>query len=112
MLNIENTYITYDELVKEETKEVIEERLKQLYTEMSSFIKENGLQDIVFIQEMALNHAVMDYFSDIQRLKDYQKIEHINEVKIKAYETYWLLKRKPLQLKAQLEEVGASVTLK
>lgn len=104
MLNIENTYITYDELVKEETKEVIEERLKQLYTEMSSFIKENGLQDIVFIQEMALNHAVMDYFSDIQRLKDYQKIEHINEVKIKAYETYWLLKRKPLQLKAQLEE--------
>ena len=27
-----------------------------------------------------------------------------NEVKIKAYETFWLLKRRPLQLKAQLED--------
>lgn len=53
---------------------------------------------------MALAHAVMDYFSDIQRLKDYQKIEHINEIKIKAYETFWLLKRKPIQLKEQLED--------
>lgn len=53
---------------------------------------------------MALTHAVMDYFSDIQRLKDYQKIEHINGLKIKAYETFWLLQRKPIQLKEQLED--------
>lgn len=44
------------------------------------------------------------YFSDIQRLKDYQKIEHVNEIKIKAYETFWLLKRKPLQLKGQIDD--------
>lgn len=53
---------------------------------------------------MALTHAVMDYFSDIQRLKDYQKIDHVNEIKIKAYETFWLLKRKPLQLMNQLDD--------
>lgn len=46
----------------------------------------------------------MDYFSDVQRLKDYQKIEHVNEIKIKAYETFWLLKGKPLQLKDQIED--------
>lgn len=37
-------------------------------------------------------------------MKEYQKIEHVNEIKIKAYETFWLLKRKPIQLKAQLED--------
>jgi hypothetical protein len=53
---------------------------------------------------MALTHAVMDYYSDIQRLKEYQKIERVNEIKIKAYETFWLLKRKPIQLMKQLED--------
>ena len=71
---------------------------------MKAFIDSNKLQDKVFIHQMALNHAVMDYYSDIQRLKSCQEIGHINEVKIKAYETFWLLKRRPLQLKAQLED--------
>lgn len=104
MRNIENTYVNYDELITKVTEEVIENRLKQLQYEMQEFIKKNGLDDIVYIHQMALNHAVMDYFSDVQRLKEYQKIEHINEVKIKAYETFWLLKRKPLQLKAQMDD--------
>ena len=56
------------------------------------------------IHEMALTHAVMDYYSDIQRLKEYQKIERVNEIKIKAYDTFWLLKRKPIQLMKQLED--------
>lgn len=46
----------------------------------------------------------MDYFSDIQRLKEYQNIEHINDIKIKAYETFWLLKRKPLQAARQFDD--------
>lgn len=71
---------------------------------MLDFLKTNDLLKIAYIHEMALTHAIMDYFSDIQRLKDYQHIEHINEIKIKAYETFWLLKRKPIQLQTQLED--------
>lgn len=71
---------------------------------MLDFLRANDLEQIAYVHQMALAHAVMDYFSDIQRLKDYQKIEHINEIKIKAYETFWLLKRKPIQLKEQLED--------
>ena len=71
---------------------------------MLDFLKSNELEEIAYIHEMALTHAIMDYFSDIQRLKDYQQIEHVNEIKIKAYETFWLLKRKPLQLKRQIED--------
>ena len=104
MRNIENIYTDYNGLVDEITEEVIKNRIKQLQAEMQAFIDSNKLQDKVFIHQMALNHAVMDYYSDIQRLKNYQEIGHINEVKIKAYETFWLLKRRPLQLKAQLED--------
>ena len=57
---------------------------------MLDFLKTNDLLKIAYIHEMALTHAIMDYFSDIQRLKDYQHIEHINEIKIKAYETFLL----------------------
>lgn len=104
MRNIENTYVKYDKLVEEIGEDIIKNRLMQLQYEMQEFLSSNGLTDKVFIQEMALNHAVMDYFSDIQRLKEYHEIEHANEIKIKAYETYWLLKRKPLQLKEQLKD--------
>ena len=103
MHNIENTYDNYDELLARVGKEVVESRITQLNTEMTAFLKNYKLEDSVYIHQMALTHALMDYFSDIQRLKDYQKIEYVNEIKIKAYETFWLLKRKPLQLKKQLE---------
>lgn len=104
MNNIENTYIRYDELLSEVGEEVVESRIKQISQEMLDFLDVHQMNDVAYIHEMALTHAIMDYFSDIQRLKDYQKIEHINEIKIKAYETFWLLQRKPLQLKTQLED--------
>lgn len=104
MINIENTYVKYDELVAVVGQEVIESRIKQISLEMLEFLKINNLEQVAYIHEMALTHAIMDYFSDIQRLKDYHQIEHVNEVKIKAYETFWLLKRKPLQLKEQIDD--------
>lgn len=104
MKHIENTYIPYDDLIDVVGAEVIESRIRQISQEMVDFLKVREFSDVAYIHEMALAHAVMDYFSDIQRLKDYQKIKHINEIKIKAYETYWLLQRKPIQLKEQLED--------
>lgn len=104
MNNIENTYVKYDELVSAVGQEVINSRIQQISQEMLDFLKFNDLEEVAYINEMALTHATMDYFSDVQRLKDYQQIERINEIKIKAYETFWLLKRKPLQLKQQIED--------
>lgn len=104
MNNIENTYIRYDDLVAVVGEKVIESRIAQISQEMLDFLEINNLEHVAYVHQMALTHAIMDYFSDIQRLKDYQQIEHVNEIKIKAYETFWLLKRKPLQLKEQIED--------
>lgn len=105
MNNIENTYIKYDQLISAlGGEDIVRSRIQQISQEMIEFLKVNQLEDIAYIHEMALSHAIMDYFSDIQRLKDYQQIEHVNEIKIKAYETLWLLKRKPLQLSRQIDD--------
>ncbi len=104
MNNIENTYIKYDELVAAVGEKVIESRIQQISGEMLDFLEINGLNEIAYLHQMSLTHAIMDYFSDIQRLKDYHQIEHVNEIKIKSYETFWLLKRKPIQLKVQIED--------
>ena len=85
-------------------KEEIESRIRQISGEMLDFLNAMDLSDVAYVHEMALTHAVMDYYSDIQRLKEYQKIERVNEIKIKAYETFWLLKRKPIQIMKQLED--------
>lgn len=101
LLNIENSYVDYDAVVNYFGEEKVKGRIEQIYDEMDEFLRAYDLQEVAFIHRMSLDHAVMDYFSDIKRLKDYQPIERVNEIKIKAYETFWLLKRKPLQLIGQ-----------
>ena len=41
---------------------------------------------------------ILDYFTDIARLKDYQDIERANVDKIYGYELFWFLRRHPIQL--------------
>lgn len=101
MNNIENTYINYEEIVKEFSEEVIRSRFEQIYEEMQSFIREQKLQAEVCINDVILMQAILDYFSDVARLKLYQNIRHINSIKIKAYETFWLVQRKPIQVVAE-----------
>ncbi len=43
-------------------------------------------------------HAVLDYFTDISRLKHFHKITRTNSFKVISYEISWLLRRKPLQV--------------
>ncbi len=96
--DIKSTYSDYRELVEYFGRDVIQSRIDQIFTEMEIFLKTYEYADDVRIDVTALTHAVMDYSSDIRRLKEYQKIDHANQAKIKSYETYWLLKRHPLNI--------------
>lgn len=63
---------------------------------MQKAIESLGLEDIIWIDEDRLGKAVIDYFEDIDRLKEFEGIERISVSKIYAYEAYWVIKRKPL----------------
>ena len=105
MNNIENTYIKYDALLQEFGDAAIQSRFEQILQEMKCFIHDIDADQIAVVNEVSLMHSILDYYSDISRLKSFHKIKNVNEMKIKAYETSWLIHRKPIQvIKPDLED--------
>lgn len=98
MNNIESIYSNYEDLIEEFTEVVIRSRYAFLHKECNEFLKSMNLADAVRVDEVLLMHAVLDYFSDVSRLKKFHHINHINEIKVISYESFWLLRRKPLQV--------------
>lgn len=80
-------------------------RFSTLYSRLRSFIVGAGLEDLAIINEDLLGSAINDYFEDIDRLKSYEGIDRINTSKIYAYEAYWILRRKPIQIKSETPTV-------
>lgn len=91
----------YKFLFNEFEKETIEHRFETIYNFIDSYIEANNLQDEVFISVDLLNNMIIDYFSDIYRIKEFQNIERTNFAKIYSYTAYWLLRRKVIQLKKE-----------
>ena len=98
---MQETLLSYDVIVNYFTKETIADRYKYLYEKMQEYIDERNLQDSLKIHEDILQQATMDYFTDVYRLKEFHQIENINMAKIVAYEVYWILRRKPIQIQGQ-----------
>ena len=96
--------LSYDVIVNYFGKETILNRYKYLHDKMKEYIDERKCEDVLCINENILQQTVLDYFTDVYRLKTFHKIGHINKIKIIAYEAYWLLRRKPLQIKGVLED--------
>lgn len=85
-------------------KETIENRFKTIFNFIETFIEAKNLQEDVFISVDLLNNAIIDYFSDIYRIKEFQNIERTNLAKIYSYTAYWLLRRKVIQLKKEVSD--------
>lgn len=98
MINIASTYGSYDKLLEEFGEEVIQERIASLLEEYARFLERMKAQNVIVVDERLVAHAVLDYFSDISRLKAFHGIERVNDIKVFSYEAYWLLRRKPLQI--------------
>lgn len=71
-------------------------RYNRLLRKISALIEATGLQGDLKINEDLLGRAVVDYFEDIDRLKDFEGIDRVAVSKIYAYQTYWLCRRKPI----------------
>ena len=103
-IHIEAYYIEYAEVIEKFTSKRIEARYHRLLVAAQEFIQGMGFNDHVVCNETSLMLAVLNYYTDIMRLKDFHKIDHTNDLKIVAYETSWLLRRKPLQIKDSIDQ--------
>lgn len=95
---MQETMLSYDAIVNYFGEETIADRYKYLYDKMQDYINTRGLKSSLIVCEDILHQAIMDYFADVYRLKEFHKIENINMTKIVAYEVYWILRRKPIQI--------------
>lgn len=106
MGKIENLYDDYSDILAEFGKDRINNRFQNFCTAYQEFVVVSHIENDVTLNSFSLLHAVLDYFTDISRLKKFHKIEHTNSFKIVAYEISWLLRRKPIQiLKDETEEL-------
>lgn len=104
MDKIQEIYEGYGDIVQKVGLEKIVQRHMDLYQAYKVFIETEEITDKVKINSFMLAHAIMDYFTDISRLKEFHKIEFTNSYKTIAYEICWLLRRKPLQVIKDEEE--------
>lgn len=89
--------VTYGYIV-EKYRDKLQARATWLYSIAENYLCVEDLLDKVAISKEILEHVLIDYFVDIDRLKEFAKIERVNDVKIYAYMSYWILKHKPLQI--------------
>lgn len=104
MDKIQEIYEGYGDIVQKVGMDKIVKRHADLYQTYMNFIESENIKDKVKINSFMLAHAIMDYFTDISRLKDFHKIDYTNSYKTIAYEICWLLRRKPLQVMVDEEE--------
>lgn len=88
----------YNDLVELFGEKKISFRYDFVIKFMETYIHQKNLDDYVYIAKSLVEHVIVDYFVDIQRLKPFQNIEFVNEAKIYAYLSYWILRHKPIQL--------------
>lgn len=94
---------SYNYLFKKFGKEVIEERYSYMQKRVEFFIKKYNLEKKVYLNHGILNVVILDYFADLERLKDFEGIEYANKNKITAFMSYWWIRRKPIQVFPKLE---------
>lgn len=88
----------YDYIVEKFGKNKIVKRAEWLYKLVEDYLQSNELEGKVGISRDILKYVLVDYFVDIDRLKEFAHIDKVNDSKIYAYTAYWLLRHKPLQV--------------
>ncbi|OHD53365.1 MAG: hypothetical protein A2014_06955 [Spirochaetes bacterium GWF1_49_6] len=90
--------IDYHYILDEFGENKLSERFKSVYDLAVYLIKTSTLTNYVRIHTESLDEAILDYFTDIHRLKKFHGIDKCNASKVAAYLSYWILKHKPIQI--------------
>ena len=90
--------MNYEQLIIDVGKAEFESRFEKMMDLVNSFLSEANYPDSVVCNERIMYHVLLDYYSDIRRLKEFHEIKHTKTDKVVAYLVYWILRRKPIQI--------------
>lgn len=100
----------YIELIESVGKDVFQSRFIELQKQINEFLVTAGYipsaaeVGCAECNDRILYHVLLDYYSDIQRLKPFHGIEYPKTDKNIAYLAYWILRRKPIQIDNSVEK--------
>lgn len=100
----------YIELMNEIGEKEFKSRFAELQRQIDEFLAAAGYAIVMGERGSAecndriLYHVLLDYYADIQRLKEFHAIKHTKTDKNIAYLAYWILKRKPIQITNSVAE--------
>lgn len=99
MEDIGSNFIKADKLLEEffEKNDKFQPRFAFLLNDINNFLIASELNNKVKVNKLLLGYALVNYFEDITRLKEFHHVGHVNNIKIVAYTSYWVLRAKPLQ---------------
>lgn len=89
---------SYKDVLDNFGEKKISERYDSICELLNGFIKRNKYEGKVIVCASIVNQLIIDYFTDLYRLKEFHHIDLANYIKITAYMSYWLARRKPLQI--------------
>ena len=95
---MESNASIYRELCGIFDSNTLHRRAAYLKNKMELFIEASDATGMLYVDPKILAHVVVDYFTDIYKIKDFNKIKNTNKAKITAYTAFWLCRRKPIQL--------------
>lgn len=105
MDKIEAVDSSYEPIINYFSAEKVQERIEELLEKVQCFLNSGAVEkSSLYVSDDLVTHVVMDYFTDIKRLKNFHPIERTNEYKILAYELFWWLRRKPIQVVSSCKE--------
>jgi hypothetical protein len=88
----------YEFLLKIFPGNIIHIRSNALWNDMIKVLEKTGFEEKLRIDEESFQIFIIDYFTDVARIKDFHSIDKINIQKIYSYGIYWFLRRKPIQI--------------
>lgn len=100
----------YVELLRDVGEKEFDSRFAELQRQIDEFLCDAGYisqtekEGCALCNDRVLYHVLLDYYSDIHRLKEFHQIKHTKTDKNIAYLAYWILKRKPIQVTNAIEE--------
>lgn len=100
MDSVHSSFIRADDILNNfaQKNSKFEDRYTSMLEDINAFNKALEYSDRVEVDRLALGYALLDYFEDIKRLKQFHHLDHVNSTKIVSHTAYWLLRRKPIQV--------------
>lgn len=97
--------------MSKEKKKTVKEELNSVFTDSyirnsgtlirdsaKDFYEQNHLEGKVYFNDEIFKHFLIDFLTDLSRLKPFHEIDFVNYIKFNSYAASWIIKRKPFQL--------------